>query len=133
VHTGQFPHPVFLHDALKAGAAGYALKAESLEGLIRAIHLAGTGQTFVSPELERFLSPPAVQIGDRFEQLTAREREILCLLLDGQSSKDIASSLFISVRTAEAHRLHINQKLGVRSPPALAYLLAQHGLLAGGP
>jgi DNA-binding NarL/FixJ family response regulator len=127
---GRLPHPLFARDAFRAGIRGYALKAEPLPTLIEAIERVGGGGTYVSPLLQPFLD----QEYDRLpglDQLSRREREVLCLLVDGRSSKEIARSLCISVRTVDAHRLHINRKLNVRSPAQLARFAADSGFVTG--
>jgi DNA-binding NarL/FixJ family response regulator len=129
---GRSPHPIFLRDAFKAGVLGYALKTEPLDQLIEAIRRVGAGGNYVSPQLEAGLQASAeAEENGGLALLSRREREVLCLLVEGLSSKEIARSLCISVRTADAHRLHINRKLRVRSPSELTHLLAGEGLLAG--
>jgi two-component system, NarL family, nitrate/nitrite response regulator NarL len=127
---GRSPHPIFLRDAFKAGVRGFALKTEPLARLIEAIGVVGDGKRYISPQLEPYLESTAAP-DEGLERLSRREREVLCLLMEGQSSKEIARSLCISVRTADAHRLHINRKLGVRSPSELTHLLAGQGMIAG--
>ena len=61
--------------------------------------------------------------------LSRREREVLFLLVGGQTSKDIARALYLSTKTVDAHRLHINRKLGVRTPAGLARLMADKGMV----
>jgi DNA-binding CsgD family transcriptional regulator len=61
--------------------------------------------------------------------MSAREQEILLLLLGGLATKDIARLLFLSPKTVDAHRLHINRKLGVRSPAEFARVAVEHGLI----
>jgi two-component system response regulator NreC len=129
---GRQPPPSLLRDALARGVNGYALKTESLEGVITAIHTVGAGDRYVSPQLQPCLEmemAPAHTRSDPFAQLSRREREILCLLVDGHSSKDIARALYISARTVDAHRLHINRKLGSRSPAQLLRIVTEYGLL----
>jgi DNA-binding NarL/FixJ family response regulator len=130
VMLGRLPHPSFLGDAVRAGVRGYILKTEPLERVFRAIATVAAGGRYFSPALEWPLQDAPAAGGD-LDQLSHREREVLCLLMEGQASKDIARSLCISVRTVDAHRLHINRKLGVRSPSMLTHLLAARGLIAG--
>ncbi len=129
VMLGRLPHPIFLDDAVRAGVRGYILKTEPLERVFRALAVVAAGDRYFSPQLESLLrESPSNQ--NELDKLSRREREVLCLLMEGQSSKDIARALYISVRTVDAHRLHINRKLGVRSPSMLTHLLAARGLLA---
>jgi two-component system, NarL family, nitrate/nitrite response regulator NarL len=125
---GRIPHPLFVRDAFKAGIRGYALKSEPLASVIDAIERVRAGEVYVSPQLRLDLEreePP----GRGLDQLSRREREVLCLLVDGRSSKEIARALCVSVRTVDAHRLHINRKLAVRSPAQLARYVADVGLI----
>jgi two-component system nitrate/nitrite response regulator NarL len=132
---GRFPHPLFVRDAFKAGVRGYALKNEPLNQLIAAIERVASGGIYISPEIEPALPMPANGKGDGpgLDRLSRREREVLCLLAEGRSSKEIAKSLCVSVRTVDAHRLHINHKLQVRSPAQLARFVAEHGLISWKP
>ncbi len=126
---GRLPHPLFARDALRAGVRGFAVKNEPLPVLIDAISRVGRGEVYISPQLQPFLQQVEGEPG--LEELSRREREVLCLLVDGRSSKEIARSLCISVRTVDAHRLHINRKLNVRSPAQLARFVSDRGLLPG--
>jgi two-component system, NarL family, nitrate/nitrite response regulator NarL len=120
-------HPLFIRDALAVGVRGYVLKHESLGDVIRAIERVGAGEVFISPHIQAQLQAPPDSPG--LERLSRREREILCLLIEGRASKEIASALCISTRTVDAHRLQINRKLDLRSPAQLARYAADHRLL----
>ncbi len=124
---GREPHPVFVRDAFKAGVRGYALKNEPLSQIIEAIEQVRAGGVYLSPTLGTHLEAGKVDRG--LDQLSRREREVLCMLIDGRSSKEIARSLCVSVRTVDAHRLHINRKLDVRSPAQLARFVADEGMV----
>ena len=100
-------------EALQAGVLGYILKEAAGEDLVKAVRLAAEGKTYLQPELgarlasERELSTP----GD----LSSRELDVLRLIALGHTNSEIADSLFLSVRTVESHRAHIQQKLGMTS------------------
>jgi DNA-binding NarL/FixJ family response regulator len=126
----RMAHPMFVTGALRAGAAGFALKGESLESLMAAMRQAAGGTRYLSPEIGSRLEDPEQQRRSLFDSLSLREREVLCHLIEGMSSKEIARELFLSPKTVDAHRLHINRKLGVRSPSELARLVADTGLFA---
>ena len=126
---GRLPHPLFARDAFRAGVKGYALKHEPLPDVITAIRRVARGETYVSPLVQPYLDEQEDAGG--LEGLSRREREVLCLLVDGRSSKEIARSLCISVRTVDAHRLHINRKLKVRSPAQFARFAADRGFVVG--
>jgi DNA-binding NarL/FixJ family response regulator len=120
-------HPLFVANALAAGFTGYALKSQPLSEILDAMQTVLDGGDYLSPQLS--------SISSNFEQgklgtLTHREREVLFQLLGGLSSKEIARALFVSTKTVEAHRLHINRKLDVRTPAELARFAADHGLIA---
>jgi two-component system response regulator NreC len=125
---GRLGHPLFVRDALRAGIAGFALKREPLQDLIGAMQRVAAGETYLSPQIQERIAHDG---GDEstLERLSSREREIFCLLLEGLSTKEIAKLLYLSPKTVDAHRLHINRKLGVRSPAELARLVADQGLI----
>jgi len=122
--------------ALKAGAKGYLLK-DSAEGeLIQAIRAVSEEKAFFSPEISRMLVEDYMRemktrgVQDSFELLTAREREILHLLAEGKSNKDIASMLGLSLYTVETHRRNLQEKLNVRSLAELILYAVRKGLIS---
>lgn len=123
----------FVVDAMAAGAHGYALKTAQPPELIDAIKHVAARQRYLAPELrwlhDELQSRPAA--GGVLGRLSAREREIFDLLVNGSSNADIAQQLFISVKTVETHRMRIFRKLGVNSLAALTRLAARHHLVAG--
>jgi DNA-binding NarL/FixJ family response regulator len=125
---GRLGHPLFVRDALRAGIAGFALKREPLQDLIGAMQRVGAGETYLSPQIQERITHEGSD-ESTLEKLSSREREIFCLLLEGLSTKEIAKLLYLSPKTVDAHRLHINRKLGVRSPAELARLVADQGLI----
>jgi two-component system, NarL family, response regulator NreC len=107
--------------ALKAGAKGYVLK-DSVEGdLINAVKAVSEGTTFFSPEISKMLVEDYVreirsrEVEDSYQLLTSREREILQLLAEGKTNKEIAGSLNLSVHTIESHRRNLHEKLNFHS------------------
>lgn len=128
---------LFVRDAFEAGVAGYALKEQPLAEIISAMRTTVSGERYLSPRLGQIPLPRArTANGDRnsyagLDQLSRREREIFCRIIEGLSSREIATSLCISLKTVETHRSHINRKLGVHSPAELIRLAALKGLLAG--
>jgi DNA-binding NarL/FixJ family response regulator len=125
---GRLGHPLFVRDALRAGIAGFALKREPLQDLIGAMQRVAAGETYLSPQIQERIAHDGSD-ESTLEKLSSREREIFCLLLEGLSTKEIAKLLYLSPKTVDAHRLHINRKLGVRSPAELARLVADQGLI----
>lgn len=109
----------YLYHALSAGADGFLLKEDTDEELFTAIETIRRGRIYVSPSFSTELAEDMSKIcrGDgRFpvERLTTREREVLKLVSEGKSSREIADLLFISVRTAEHHRENIKRKLNLK-------------------
>lgn len=126
-------HAGYARRALKAGAAGYVLKVAAPEELVQAIRAALGGGTFVSPALARVLLEPTEQgvasAGERMAALTTHQREILRLLADGHSAKEIARKLGISSRTVESHKYQLMESLGARSSAELIRLAVRHGIV----
>jgi DNA-binding NarL/FixJ family response regulator len=114
----------FLHNAILAGARGYLLKEDADAELFSAIEVIRNGGTYVSPLLSRDLVDDLIQM-DRtiqepvFDRLTTREKEILKLIAEGKSNKEIAGLLFISIRTVENHRAKVMKRLGLRNTAEL--------------
>jgi two-component system, NarL family, response regulator NreC len=107
--------------ALKAGARGYLLKDAAESDLIEAIKAVSQGKTFFSSEISKMLVEDYIReirsrgVEDSYELLTSREREILQLLVEGNSNKDIASRLNVSPHTVETHRRNLQDKLNLHS------------------
>lgn len=107
--------------AVRAGARGYLLKDTLEEGLIDAVQHIAQGQAFFSPSIARILQEAhsrdlqGQKVDDRYELLTERERQLYHMLAEGQSNKEIASRLNLSLHTVETHRTRIMEKMGVHS------------------
>jgi len=125
--------PAYARRALKAGAAGYVLKLAAPEELLQAIRIALDGGTFVSPALARAVFESAGSMQDdgsaRMAALTPHQREILRMLADGLSAKEIARKLDISSRTVESHKYQIMESLGAHSSAELIRLAIRHGVV----
>jgi DNA-binding NarL/FixJ family response regulator len=105
-------------DVLQAGARGYVLKSDADENLITAVDRLRQHKPFLTSTVTEFVLDDYVRRGDVAQEdlaLTAREREIIQLIAEGQSNKEAASTLGISVKTIEAHRANIMRKLHLRS------------------
>jgi DNA-binding NarL/FixJ family response regulator len=122
--------------ALKAGAKAYLLKDSAEGDLIDAIRVVSEGKAFFSPEVSRMLAEDYVRetkarrAEDSYELLTAREREILHLLAEGKSNKDIASLLNLSQYTVETHRRNIQEKLNLHSLAELILYAVRKGVIS---
>jgi two-component system, NarL family, response regulator NreC len=121
--------PELAREALQAGATGYVLKEAAREELIQAVRLAAAGRTYLNPELGAKLVaevPTRTRLPD---DLSAREIEVLRLIALGHTNSEIAAQLFLSVRTVESHRAHIQQKTQQSSRAELVSYAREHGLL----
>jgi two-component system response regulator NreC len=111
----------FLTRALSVGVKGYLLKDSAEEDLVRAVRAVAAGKSFFSPAIAQTLAEDYVRqlqskgLKDSFELLTAREKEILQLLAEGKSNKEVATILNISPYTVETHRMHLMQKLNLHN------------------
>lgn len=116
-----------------AGAAGYLVKSDAPEELVTAVRAVASGKRYMSSAvapilLSRFKNPSPRGVKEE-SHLTLREREVLRLLAGGATSKDIAQSLGISPKTAQAHRENIKDKLGVRSTAELVRYALKHRIV----
>jgi two-component system response regulator NreC len=102
--------PAFARDALRAGAIGYVLKEAADTELVQAVRHAARGETYLSPGLGARLAAEPVSSDALPDGLSAREVEVLLLLAQGHTNTEIAGRLFLSVRTVESHRAHIQRK-----------------------
>lgn len=118
----MFDNPEYVQRALQAGARGYVLKETPAEEVVAAIEAVVAGGTFLSPALSRQLFHQPVQR----PMLTPRESQILSALGRGESSKQIAKSLSLSVRTVETHRQAIKRKLGIEGQAELIKYAVEH-------
>jgi two-component system, NarL family, response regulator NreC len=122
--------------ALKAGAKGYLLKDSAEGDLIAAIKSVGEGKTFFSPEITKMLVEDYVReirargVEDSYELLTLREREILHLLAEGKSNKEIATSLNLSPYTVETHRRNLQEKLNLHGFAELILYAVRKGVIS---
>ena len=122
--------------ALKAGANAYLLKDSAEADLARAIHSVVAGKSFFSPAVGKVLLEDYMRklertgAEDSYELLSPREREILQLVAEGKSSKDIANLLDLSVYTVETHRARVMQKLKLRNIPELILYAVRKGIIS---
>jgi len=121
----------FLFEALKAGASGYVLKSSADEDLVAACRKVMRGESFLYPSAVTALVRDYVERGgndEHFDVLTPRELEVLKLIAEAHTSKEIAQQLFISVKTVERHRQNILDKLGMRDRVELTRYAIRRGL-----
>jgi two-component system response regulator NreC len=132
MHTSEF----FVSRALHAGFLGYAFKNQPPQEILEALGRVADGKSYVPSGFSQLLSTAengvgAHREGQPFDDLSRREREVFDLILRGFTNQRIARTLFISVKTVETHRSHINRKLHVHSTGELIRLSALSGLLEG--
>lgn len=122
--------------ALKAGARAYLLKDSAEADLARAIRAASEGKSFFSPAVGKVLLEDYMRklqrtgAEDSYELLSPREREILQLVAEGKSSKEVAALLNLSVHTVETHRARVMQKLNLRGIPELTLYAVRKGIIS---
>jgi DNA-binding NarL/FixJ family response regulator len=123
----------FLFESLKAGASGYVLKSGADTDIVDAVHAAMRGDSYLYPSAVTTLVRDYVERGGRgeeqFDVLTPRELEVLKLIAEAHSSKEIAKLLFISIKTVERHRQNILDKLGMRDRVELTRYAIRRGLI----
>jgi two-component system, NarL family, response regulator NreC len=122
-------NPAFAREALRSGALGYVLKDAADAELVLAIELASQGRTYVNPQLGAKLATQPTETDSRPDGLSPREVEVLKLITLGHTNGEIAGSLFLSVRTVESHRAHIQQKVRLTTRAELVAYVRGHGLL----
>ena len=120
----------YLLEAIRLGVKGYVVKTQAPMDLVRAIHEVLRGLTYLSPRVSRTLvdaylakseSPP--------DPLTPREREVLQLVAEGKTTKKVAETLGISVKTAESHRTRVLKKLEMPNTAGIVRYAIRHGLI----
>ncbi|MGB9431607.1 MAG: response regulator transcription factor [Candidatus Acidiferrum sp.] len=122
--------------ALKAGAKGYLLKDSAEADLIRAVHSVAEGKSFFSPAVSKVLLDDYVRklkrsgTEDPYDLLTPREREVLQLVAEGKSNKEVAQLLGLSVYTVETHRSNTMEKLNLHGVPELILYAARKGIIS---
>jgi DNA-binding NarL/FixJ family response regulator len=126
--------PRYVREAFAAGASGYVLKEAADTEVVAAVREVARGGRYVNPELGARLVAADAEAARQAEDdpLSEREREVLRLLALGHTNQEIAGMLFISVRTAETHRAHIMQKLGLQTRADLVAYALGRGLLEVG-
>jgi DNA-binding NarL/FixJ family response regulator len=120
-------------EAFRAGASGYLLKTSRPAELLQAVHDAVRGVSYVTPQIgrameDRFIRDPRAL--DRPEQLTGRQREVLQMLAEGRSMKEIACVLEIAHRTVRYHKYRIMEELGITTNSDLVRYAMRHGMIS---
>lgn len=126
--------PTYATEAFQAGASGYLLKRSAASELTQAIHAVLRNQFYVTPIIAKDLLSPIVQTSQYSPPqgitLTTRQREVLQLVAEGQSTKEIATVLNISIKTVEFHKSHIMKQLDLHTTAELTKYAISHGLIS---
>jgi RNA polymerase sigma factor (sigma-70 family) len=130
------PDESYVLRALKAGAKGYLLKDSAESDLIAGVRAVARGKSFFSPAVSKVLLDDYMRklkrsgAEDAYDLLTPREREILQLVAEGKSNKEVANLLNLSVYTVETHRSNIMQKLNLKGVPELTLYAVRKGIIS---
>jgi len=122
--------------SLKAGAKGYLLKDSLRSDVLDAIRSVSQGRSFLTRKVSRIMQEDYVRqlerrnLDDSYDLLTDREREVLQLVAEGRTNKEVANLLNVSITTVETHRTHILQKLGLHSIPELILYAVRKGIIS---
>jgi DNA-binding NarL/FixJ family response regulator len=127
----------YIREMFKAGASGYLLKNSPFEMLLEAVKTVASGKTYISPSvgdmiLKDYVGKPSEE-ESAFSILSQREREVLQLLAEGKTTKQVGRRLHVSPKTVEAHRLKIMEKLGIDNIARLTKYAIQEGLTQAEP
>jgi DNA-binding NarL/FixJ family response regulator len=134
VFLTMHPDATYAMNAFEAGASGFVLKHSAPSELITAIHEAMKGRTYVTPliagDLIRTYQEGGSPEKDLFKKISPRQREILQLLAEGKSGKEIASILNISARTVEFHKYRMMEQLNIKTSAELVQYAVKHGIIS---
>lgn len=126
----QHSEDMYIADALEAGVAGYVLKSQVSNDLLHAIRQVSNGHVYISPGISgAVLAAYKSRLDKKSDVLTLRERQVLQLIAEGKTTRDVASLLFISVKTAETHRSRLMQKLDIHETAGLVRYAIRRGLV----
>ena len=126
--------PAYVTEAFRVGASGYLLKRSAASELVNAIREVLRGRCYVTPLVTKDMLGsvlgPSPERGTFSTDLTPRQREVLQLVAEGHSTKEVATVLNISVKTVEFHKSRLTQRLGIRTTAELTKFAIQHGIVA---
>jgi DNA-binding NarL/FixJ family response regulator len=134
VILSMYANEEYVIQALRAGASGYLLKDAGTAELEVAVRAAARGETYLSPAISRRMIQDYLEVvggeGGALEQLTPRQREVLQLVAEGNSVKEIAQILHVSVKTVETHRAQLMERLDIHDVAGLVRYAIRVGLVA---
>jgi DNA-binding NarL/FixJ family response regulator len=126
----QHEEEQYIHEALEVGVKGYVLKSQVASDLVHAMQQVSRGGIYLSPGVSRAVMDAYRSKSERpSDPLSGRERQVLQLIAEGKSTKDVASLLGISVKTAESHRSRLMQKLDIHETASLVRYAVRRGLV----
>jgi DNA-binding NarL/FixJ family response regulator len=126
----QHEEEQYLHQALESGVRGYVLKSQVVNDLVHAIRQVSRGSFYLSPGVSQAVVEAYRSKSERpSDPLSVRERQVLQLIAEGKTTKDVASLLGISVKTAESHRTRLMQKLDIHETASLVRYAIRRGLI----
>ncbi|HET9102177.1 MAG TPA: response regulator transcription factor [Solirubrobacteraceae bacterium] len=121
--------PHYAREAMRSGALGFVLKESADEELVAAVHAAAGGERYLNPQLGGRIAAMPEQPAGPPDGLSEREAEVLRLVALGHTNAEISGQLYLSVRTVESHRAHIQQKVGINTRAELVAYAREHDLL----
>ncbi len=137
--VSMYGDEALVRQALQSGAKGYLLKSATMDQMLEAVHEVLAGHTYVSPSLAGVLDSAkperrrfTADTGNPFDRLSARERQVLKMMIEGYSTRDIAETLKLSVKTVEKHRTNLASKLEARDTATLVRLALKHRWIGDG-
>jgi DNA-binding NarL/FixJ family response regulator len=126
----QHDESQYIREALEAGVSGYVLKNQVASDLLLAMRQVSRGQVYLSPGVSSAVMEVYQSKSEKSKNpLTLRERQVLQLIAEGKSTKDVATLLGISVKTAESHRTRLMQKLDIHETASLVLYAVRHGIV----
>ena len=122
----------FVVRAFEYGASGYLLKESAAQQLAEAVRTVARGDLYLDPGINRAVLERTAPDDDGYNQLTTRERQVLQLIAEGRTSREIATTLGVTVKTIETHRMHLMRKLDIHGQTNLVKFVIRKGLISLG-
>jgi DNA-binding NarL/FixJ family response regulator len=130
IYLTMNPEPDLAREALRLGASGYVLKSSAASELKQAIQEALRGRSYITPLITQDVVGLLLEPGSRPHELTARQREVLQLLAEGRSMKEVASILDVTPRTVAFHKYRMMEQLHLKTSAELVQYAVKHGIVA---
>jgi DNA-binding NarL/FixJ family response regulator len=129
IYLTMNPEPDLAREALRLGASGYVLKSSAASELKQAIHEALKGRSYITPLITQDVVGLLLEHPDRPHELTSRQREVLQLLAEGRSMKEVASILDVTPRTVAFHKYRMMEQLHLKTSAELVQYAVKHGIV----